>query len=110
MSKRDLFAPFRAAYKADAEKNNGPKYWRSVEHKTSDPVVMETMDQEFPSGTGPLPEMQRREVLKLAGASIASSTEDANAAMALSDAVRRRIGVARSGALDDSAWAGAAHC
>ena len=71
MSKRDLFAPFRAAYKADAEKNNGPKYWRSVEHKTSDPVVMETMDQEFPSGTGPLPEMQRREVLKLAGASIA---------------------------------------
>ncbi len=71
MSKRDLFAPFRAAYKAEADKNNGPKYWRSVEHKAQDPVVMDTMDQEFPSGTSPLPELQRREVLKLAGASIA---------------------------------------
>ncbi len=71
MSKRDLFAPFRAAYKAEAEKNNGPKYWRSVAHKTSDPLVVADLDVEFPSGTAPLPEMQRRDVLKLAGASLA---------------------------------------
>ena len=71
MSKRDLFAPFRAAYKAEADKHNGPKYWRSVEHKAQDPVVMDTVDQEFPSGTAPLLELQRRDVLKLAGASVA---------------------------------------
>jgi MoCo/4Fe-4S cofactor protein with predicted Tat translocation signal len=71
MSKRDLFAPFRAAYKAEAEKHNGPKYWRSVAHKSSDPVVVADLDVEFPSGTAPLPELQRRDVLKLAGASLA---------------------------------------
>ena len=35
MSKHDRFAPFRAAYKAEALKHNGPKYWRSLEHKAA---------------------------------------------------------------------------
>jgi Fe-S-cluster-containing dehydrogenase component len=68
MSKRDLFAPFRAAYKADAEKHNGPKYWRSLNHKAGE-VVDE--DLEFPNGTAPLTEFQRRDVLKLAGVTFA---------------------------------------
>jgi molybdopterin-containing oxidoreductase family iron-sulfur binding subunit len=46
MSKLDRFAPFRAAYKDDFE-------------------------PEFPTGTAVLPELQRREVLKIAGASLA---------------------------------------
>jgi hypothetical protein len=46
----------------------------------------------------------------VAGASIASRTDEANAAMALSAALRRRMGVDKSGALDDKPWAGAAHC
>ena len=71
MSKSDLFAPFRAAYKAEADSHNGPRYWRSVAHKNGDDAAVGDLDQEFPSGTGPLPELQRREVLKLAGASMA---------------------------------------
>ena len=71
MTKRDLFAPFRARYAADNEANGGPKFWRSIEHKNQDASVIDAMDVEFTGGTGPLPEMQRREVLKLAGASLA---------------------------------------
>lgn len=68
MSKLDRFAPFRAAYKADVEKNNGPKYWRSLDHKAGE---VDDFAPEFPSGTAELPEFQRREVLKIAGASLA---------------------------------------
>ncbi len=68
MSKLDRFAPFRAGYTADAEKNNGPKYWRSLDHKAG---VVDDFAPEFPSGTAVLPELQRREVLKIAGASLA---------------------------------------
>jgi Fe-S-cluster-containing dehydrogenase component/anaerobic selenocysteine-containing dehydrogenase len=68
MSKLDRFAPFRAAYKADAEKNNGPKYWRSLDHKAGE---VDDFEPEFPTGTAVLPELQRREVLKIAGASLA---------------------------------------
>jgi molybdopterin-containing oxidoreductase family iron-sulfur binding subunit len=71
MSKRDLFAPFRNAYAAEAQKHEGPKYWTSVEHKEGHPSVVETQSVEFPAGTAPLGELQRREVLKLAGASLA---------------------------------------
>ena len=68
MSKHDRFAPFRAAYKAEALKHNGPKYWRSLEHKAA---ADDGEDVEFPSGTAELPELQRRDVLKIAGASFA---------------------------------------
>ncbi|MDP2340743.1 MAG: TAT-variant-translocated molybdopterin oxidoreductase [Deltaproteobacteria bacterium] len=68
MSKHDRFAPFRAAYQAEAKKHDGPKYWRSLEHKAG---VVDDDEQEFPSGTAELPELQRREVLKIAGASLA---------------------------------------
>ena len=68
MSKLDRFAPFRAGYKADAEKTNGPKYWRSLEHKAGE---VDDFAPEFPTGTAPLGEFQRRDVLKIAGASLA---------------------------------------
>jgi len=71
MSKRDLFAPFRAEYARDIAAHNGPRYWRSLEDKAQDEAVTSTLDVEFPSGTAPLGEMQRRDVLKLAGASLA---------------------------------------
>ncbi len=73
MSKRDLFAPFRAAYKAEAEKHNGPKYWRSLEHKGAGiSGQVEGDDVEFDAAVSlPPTEMQRRDVLKIAGASIA---------------------------------------
>ncbi len=68
MSKLDRFAPFRAAYKADAETTNGPKYWRSLEHKAGE---VDDFAPEFPTGTAPLGEFARRDVLKIAGASLA---------------------------------------
>jgi molybdopterin-containing oxidoreductase family iron-sulfur binding subunit len=65
--KRDPYAPLRGT----AGSTSGPKYWRSVEHKNNHESVVENIDVEFPSGTAPLTAMQRRDVLKLAGASLA---------------------------------------
>lgn len=64
--KRDPLLPLRD--KLDAEKlSGGPKHWRSVEHKAGEVDI----EVEFPSGTGPLTAVQRRDVLKLAGATFA---------------------------------------
>jgi MoCo/4Fe-4S cofactor protein with predicted Tat translocation signal len=65
--KRDPYENLRGA----ASFSEAPRYWRSVEHKSCDPSVVEKYDVEFPSGTAPLTAMQRRDVLKLAGASLA---------------------------------------
>ena len=63
--KRDPLLPLRA--KIDAEKNGGARHWRSIEHKAGDV----DFDNEFPSGVEPLSAVQRRDVLKLAGATFA---------------------------------------
>jgi molybdopterin-containing oxidoreductase family iron-sulfur binding subunit len=48
-----------------------PEYWRSLEHKSNDESVTSTMDLEFPTGiTGPSG-FNRRDALKIAGASLA---------------------------------------
>ncbi|HEY4222987.1 MAG TPA: molybdopterin oxidoreductase, partial [Myxococcota bacterium] len=46
-------------------------HWRSLEDKEQHPSVVDKIDVEMPSGTAPLTAMQRRDVLKLAGASMA---------------------------------------
>src|SRR4051794_4307456 len=52
-------------------RGNEQTHWRSAEDKAHDTSVVDTYDVEFPSGTAPLTSFVRRDVLKLAGASLA---------------------------------------
>lgn len=84
MTKLDLFAPFREQYAAEEAEHGGPQYWRSLEHKERTEASRELVEQEFPHGSALPPAwsfeeaaadpsfgMQRRDVLKLMGASMA---------------------------------------
>jgi len=70
MTKRDLFATFRAGYQADDAKNGGPRHWRSLEHKAGNPESRDLVEREFQPGASEASGFQRREMLKLAGASM----------------------------------------
>ncbi len=63
--KRDPYGPVLRATEAT--------HWRSLEDKAHDASVVDKYDVELPSGTAPLTAMQRRTMLKLAGASLAMS-------------------------------------
>ena len=66
--KKDPYAPLRESMKEE------PQYWRSLEHKEQDESVAKTIDLEFPTGlTGP-EGFNRRDAMKLAGASLALSS------------------------------------
>jgi MoCo/4Fe-4S cofactor protein with predicted Tat translocation signal len=69
--KKDPYAPLRA------QLDDPPAFWRSLEHKHGDPSVKETLDVEFPTGTMQPGGFNRRDALKLAGASLAFAGCDA---------------------------------
>ena len=84
MTKLDLFAPYREQYAANQAKHGGPQHWRSLEHKEQTEASRDMVDQEFPHGSALPPVwsleeaaadpsfgMQRRDMLKLMGASMA---------------------------------------
>lgn len=72
MTKRDLFAPFRARYEAERAANGGkPANWRSLDHLAETSEFKETLDREFFDGASELSGFQRREMLKIMGASFA---------------------------------------
>ncbi len=75
--KKDPYAPLRESM------TQAPEYWRSLEHKTNDESVTSTIDLEFPTGITAPTGFNRRDALKLAGASIALGS------MASCDKVRR---------------------
>jgi molybdopterin-containing oxidoreductase family iron-sulfur binding subunit len=62
--KKDPYAPLRD------QMDKAPSFWRSLEHKTGDESVTKTIDLEFPNGAAPSG-YNRRDALKIAGASIA---------------------------------------
>ena len=72
MSKHDRFAPFRAAYQAEAKKHDGPKYWRSLDQFYQTSEFQKWVNQEFPTtGAEMLDEPSRRNVMKVMAASFA---------------------------------------
>ncbi len=64
--KKDPYAPLRESTTPAA-----PEYWRSLEHKSNDESVTSTMDLEFPTGLTTPVGFNRRDAMKLAGASLA---------------------------------------
>ena len=70
MSKNDRFAPFREGYQQAAIEHDGPEYWRSLDHKRQTAESRAFVEREFPDDASTLP-VDRRDVLKLMGASIA---------------------------------------
>ncbi len=66
--KKDPYAPLRESM------DEAPQYWRSLEHKNHDESVTSTMDTEFPNGITAPNGFNRRDAMKLAGASIALGT------------------------------------
>ncbi len=58
-------------YAALGDTSKAPEFWRSVEHKERDEAVMADLDVEFPNGTVAPGGFNRRDALKLAGASLA---------------------------------------
>lgn len=84
MTKLDLFAPYREQYAAEHAAHDGPQHWRSLEHKAQNEASRDMVEQEFPHGSAQPPVwsleeaaadpsfgMQRRDMLKLMGASMA---------------------------------------
>ncbi len=65
--KKDPYAPYRET------PEQPPSRWRSLEHLRLDPAVKATLDPELPNGLPTPGDVNRREVLKLAGASLALS-------------------------------------
>ncbi|MEW5743213.1 MAG: TAT-variant-translocated molybdopterin oxidoreductase, partial [Myxococcota bacterium] len=63
--KKDPYAPLRPQLDAP------PTHWRSLEHKAGDATLAETQDAEFPSGITTPEGFNRRDAIKLAGASLA---------------------------------------
>jgi molybdopterin-containing oxidoreductase family iron-sulfur binding subunit len=63
--KKDPYAPLRTQREA------APTHWRSLEHKAGDAALAEAQDAEFPSGLTTPGGFNRREAMKLAGASLA---------------------------------------
>ncbi|MFO0597810.1 MAG: TAT-variant-translocated molybdopterin oxidoreductase [Myxococcaceae bacterium] len=63
--KRDPYAPLRESM------SETPEYWRSIEHKNLDEAVQKHVDVEFPNGAAPAEGWNRRDALKIAGASLA---------------------------------------
>lgn len=69
--KKDPYAPLRD------QLSEPPRFWRSLEHKQGDASVQETIDVEFPNGTVQPGGFNRRDALKIAGASLALAGCDA---------------------------------
>lgn len=63
--KKDPYAPLRDSM------TEAPEYWRSVEHKDNDESVIKGYDAEFSNGVTMPGGFNRRDALKLAGASLA---------------------------------------
>ena len=63
--KKDPYAPLRP------QLNEPPKHWRSLEHKAGDATLAEAAEAEFPTGITMPGGFNRRDALKLAGASLA---------------------------------------
>ncbi|MDP1824140.1 MAG: TAT-variant-translocated molybdopterin oxidoreductase [Archangium sp.] len=63
--KKDPYAPLRETMTPT------PEYWRSLEHRDNDESVTSTQDLEFPTGITTPAGFNRRDAMKLAGASIA---------------------------------------
>lgn len=63
--KKDPYAPLRDSM------TETPEYWRSLEHKSADDSVIKSLDVEFPTGLTAPTGWNRRDALKLAGASLA---------------------------------------
>jgi molybdopterin-containing oxidoreductase family iron-sulfur binding subunit len=63
--KKDPYAPIRD------QMNETPEYWRSLEHRSMDESVKKSQDDEFPAGITMPNGFNRRDALKLAGASLA---------------------------------------
>lgn len=63
--KKDPYAPLRETMTPT------PEYWRSLEHRDNDESVTSTQDLEFPNGITTPTGFNRRDAMKLAGASIA---------------------------------------
>ncbi len=63
--KKDPYAPIRDSM------TEAPEYWRSVEHKNADDSVIKSYDAEFSNGITMPGGYNRRDALKIAGASIA---------------------------------------
>ncbi|MCH7780890.1 MAG: TAT-variant-translocated molybdopterin oxidoreductase, partial [Acidobacteria bacterium] len=49
---------------------NDPTYWRSLEQRAGDPAAQAFAEREFPEGASELPEVSRRTMLTLLGASM----------------------------------------
>lgn len=63
--KKDPYAPLRDSM------TEAPEYWRSLEHKDNDESVRQALDSEFPTGLTSPTGFNRRDAMKLAGASLA---------------------------------------
>ncbi len=63
--KKDPYAPLRAST------TPAPEYWRSLEHQAADASVQQAQEAEFPSGITLPGGFNRRDALKIAGASLA---------------------------------------
>ncbi|MDP2273329.1 MAG: TAT-variant-translocated molybdopterin oxidoreductase [Archangium sp.] len=63
--KKDPYAPLRDSM------TQQPEYWRSLEHRSNDESVSKTVDLEFPTGITTPSGFNRRDAMKLAGASLA---------------------------------------
>ena len=63
--KKDPYAPLRDTI------GEQPEYWRSVEHKNADESVIKGYDAEFQAGVTMPGGFNRRDALKIAGASMA---------------------------------------
>ena len=63
--KKDPYAPLRDSMTLQ------PEYWRSLEHKNQHESITSTIDSEFPTGITAPNGFNRRDALKIAGASIA---------------------------------------
>jgi molybdopterin-containing oxidoreductase family iron-sulfur binding subunit len=63
--KKDPYAPLRA------QMDQAPTFWRSLEHKNGDTSVTAALDVEFPTGVTQPGGFNRRDALKIAGASLA---------------------------------------
>jgi MoCo/4Fe-4S cofactor protein with predicted Tat translocation signal len=61
--KKDMYAPLRE------EMKTAPQFWKSIEAKEQHEEVVKTLDVEFPNGA-PTPNFNRRDALKVAGASL----------------------------------------
>ena len=66
--KKDPYAPLRESMP------DAPQYWTSLEHRSNDESITTTQDLEFPHGITTPAGFNRRDALKIAGASIALSS------------------------------------